>query len=141
MSSPAGARQGGGEGDPASRWCCEAALYESPYGVAHATALLALDPLPLRPDGLQPGMTGGAFGAGMQGILYEEPSIWLFLLVTCLMGGWAAWMTGRAVALTWGPYWQCVLYLALLAWAVRFIHFACSRARCCPCITTSSTPS
>jgi hypothetical protein len=60
----------------------------------------------------------------MQGILYEEPSVWLFLLVTCLMGGWAAWMTGRAVALTWGPYWQCVLYLALLAWAVRFIHFA-----------------
>ena len=60
----------------------------------------------------------------MQGVLYEEPSVWLFLLVTCLMGGWAAWMTGRAVAITWGPYWQCVLYLLLLAGAVRFIHFA-----------------
>lgn len=60
----------------------------------------------------------------MQGILYEEPSFGLFLLVTCLMGGWAAWMTGRAVAITWGPYWQCILYLALMAGAVRFIHYA-----------------
>ena len=34
----------------------------------------------------------------MQGILYEEPSVWLFLLVTLVMGGGAAWMTGRAMA-------------------------------------------
>ena len=60
----------------------------------------------------------------MQGILYEEPSFWLFGLVTVLMGGWAAWMTGRAMALTWKPYWQLILYLLILAAAVRFIHFA-----------------
>lgn len=60
----------------------------------------------------------------MQGIIYEESSIGLFLLVTCLMGGWAAWMTGRAVALIWGSVWQCTAYLLLLAAAVRFIHFA-----------------
>jgi hypothetical protein len=60
----------------------------------------------------------------MQGILYEEPSIWLFLLVTVIMGGSAAWMTGRAMALTWRPYWILVAYLAILAGAVRFIHFA-----------------
>ncbi len=60
----------------------------------------------------------------MQGILYEEPSVWLFLLVTCVMGGWAAWMTGRALALTWRPYWQCIATSVVLAWAVRFIHFA-----------------
>jgi len=24
----------------------------------------------------------------MQGILYEEPSIWQFFFVTCLLGGW-----------------------------------------------------
>ena len=60
----------------------------------------------------------------MQGILYEEPSVWLFLLVTCVMGGWAAWMTGRAVALTWRPVWQCVAATLVLAGAVRFIHFA-----------------
>ncbi|WP_230532498.1 DUF6867 family protein [Microvirga roseola] len=60
----------------------------------------------------------------MQGILYEEPSIWLFLLITVIMGGWAAWMTGRAIAITWGPYWQLVIYLLLLGVAVRFIHYA-----------------
>ena len=60
----------------------------------------------------------------MQGILYEEPSIWLFALVTVCMGGWAAWMTGRAVALTWRPLWQCVAATLVLAGAVRFIHFA-----------------
>ena len=60
----------------------------------------------------------------MQGILYEEPSFWLFGLVTVLMGGWAAWMTGRAIAITWRPYWILVIYLLLLAGAVRFIHYA-----------------
>jgi hypothetical protein len=60
----------------------------------------------------------------MQGILYEEPSVWLFGLVTVLLGGWAAWTTGRATAGTWRPYWQCFVYLLLLAGVVRFIHFA-----------------
>ena len=60
----------------------------------------------------------------MQGILYEEPSAWLFLLVTVLMGGWAAWMTGRACAMTWRPSIVLVAYLLILAAAVRFIHMA-----------------
>ena len=60
----------------------------------------------------------------MQGILYEEPSFWLFLLITVIMGGWAAWMTGRAIALTWRPFWTLLLYLFILGAAVRFIHFA-----------------
>jgi hypothetical protein len=60
----------------------------------------------------------------MQGILYEEHSIWLFLLVTIVMGGWAAWMTGRAIALTWRPTWQIPLYVLMLGMVVRFIHFA-----------------
>ena len=60
----------------------------------------------------------------MQGFLYEEPSIWLFLLITVIMGGWAAWMTGRAMAVTWRPFWMVVLYALLLGAAVRFIHFA-----------------
>lgn len=60
----------------------------------------------------------------MQGILYEEPSLWLFMLVTIVMGGWAAWMTGRAIALTWRPLWQIPLYIVILAAVVRFIHFA-----------------
>jgi hypothetical protein len=60
----------------------------------------------------------------MQGILYEEPSFWLFAFVTVLLGGWAAWMTGRAMALSWKPYWQLIVYLLILAGAVRFIHYA-----------------
>lgn len=60
----------------------------------------------------------------MQGILYEEPTIWLFLLVTVVMGGWAAWMTGRAVAITWRPHFQLVLYILILGLVIRFIHFA-----------------
>jgi hypothetical protein len=60
----------------------------------------------------------------MQGILYEEPSFWLFVLVTCLMGGWAAWMTGRAIAITWRPVWQCIAAMAVLGAVVRFFHYA-----------------
>jgi hypothetical protein len=60
----------------------------------------------------------------MQGILYEEPTIWLFLLVTVVMGGWLAWMTGRAVAITWKPIVQLVIYTLVLGLVVRFIHFA-----------------
>ena len=60
----------------------------------------------------------------MQGILYEEPSAWLFILVTIIMGGAAAWQTGKAVASTWKPLWQLGFYMALLGLAVRFAHFA-----------------
>ncbi len=60
----------------------------------------------------------------MQGILYEEPSFWLFLLITCVLGGWAAWMTGRACAQTWRPYAMFLLYLLPLTAMVRFIHYA-----------------
>ncbi|QPC85913.1 hypothetical protein GA830_03575 [Mesorhizobium sp. NBSH29] len=60
----------------------------------------------------------------MQGILYEEPSILQFFFVTCLLGGWAAWMTGRACAQTWRSYPSLILYLMLLGIAVRFIHHA-----------------
>lgn len=60
----------------------------------------------------------------MQGILYEESSIFLFALVTVLMGGWAAWQTGKAIARTWKPLFQLVLSMLLLGMAVRFIHFA-----------------
>jgi hypothetical protein len=60
----------------------------------------------------------------MQGILYEEPSIWQFFFVTLLLGGGGAWMTGRATAQTWRPMTSLVVYLLLLGIAVRFIHHA-----------------
>jgi hypothetical protein len=60
----------------------------------------------------------------MQGILYEEHSAWLFVLVTVILGGAAAWQMGRSIALTWRPFSILFVYTALLCCGVRFIHFA-----------------
>lgn len=60
----------------------------------------------------------------MQGILYEEGSIWVFLFVTILLGGGGAWMTGRSVALGWNSLVLLTVYLLLLGVGVRFIHHA-----------------
>jgi hypothetical protein len=58
------------------------------------------------------------------GFLYEEDSLGVFLLVTVVLGGGAAALAGRAVALTWRPWWQVVVYMLMLGAAVRFFHFA-----------------
>jgi hypothetical protein len=60
----------------------------------------------------------------MQGILYEEPSIWQFFFVTCLLGGWAAWMTGKACAQTWRSQVALFFYVLGLGIGIRFIHHA-----------------
>jgi hypothetical protein len=53
-----------------------------------------------------------------------EVSLFEFIRVTVILGGGAAWLTGRATARTWSPWWQLVLYVVLLTLALRFIHFA-----------------
>ena len=53
-----------------------------------------------------------------------EGSWGVFVLVTLAMGGGAAWMTGRAVALIWQGWPSCLGALFLLAFPVRFIHYA-----------------
>jgi len=58
------------------------------------------------------------------GLLYEEGSFGVFVLVTITLGGGAAWLAGRAIALTWRPWWQMVAYALILGLAVRFIHFS-----------------
>ena len=60
----------------------------------------------------------------MNGILYEEDYAGLFILVTVIMGGGAAWLAGRAIASTWRPWWHVAGYTLILGLAVRFIHFA-----------------
>ena len=57
-------------------------------------------------------------------ILADEWSLGVFLLVSVCMGGGAAWLAGRAIAATWRPWWHIAAYMALLAVAVRFLHFA-----------------
>jgi hypothetical protein len=56
--------------------------------------------------------------------LYASETLLPVLLVTGALGGGAAWLTGRAIAKTWRPFWHVVIYIALLAAAVRFVHFA-----------------
>jgi len=57
-------------------------------------------------------------------LLSEEGSLGVFLLVTVAMGGGAAWLTGRAIAGTWRPWWQAIAYALILGAVVRFFHFA-----------------
>jgi len=56
--------------------------------------------------------------------LYEEGSFGVFVLVTIILGGGAAALSGRAIATTWRPWWQVVAYSFILGAAVRFIHFS-----------------
>lgn len=58
------------------------------------------------------------------GILYEHANPWIFVWLTCIIGGGTAWLTGRAIALTWRPFWQVLTYMLLLGFTVRFFHFA-----------------
>ena len=60
----------------------------------------------------------------MQGYLYEESSFGVFVLVTLFLGGGTSWLTGRAIAITWRPWWQLVGYMLILAMTVRFLHFS-----------------
>jgi hypothetical protein len=57
-------------------------------------------------------------------LLYEPDHLGAFVLVTLFIGGGAAWLTGRAIALTWRPWWQVVIYALIIAAAERFFHFA-----------------
>lgn len=57
-------------------------------------------------------------------LIYEEGSFGVFLLVTIILGGGAAWLSGRAIALTWRQPWQIFVYGLILGGAVRFIHFS-----------------
>ncbi len=50
--------------------------------------------------------------------------LWVYLLVTVVLGGLAAIVSGRAIAQTWRPQWHVPLYMAILSLAVRFIHYA-----------------
>jgi hypothetical protein len=57
--------------------------------------------------------------------LYAGDNLLLtFPLVTLGMGGAAAYLSGRAIAQTWRPFWHVPLYMLALAVVVRFCHFA-----------------
>jgi hypothetical protein len=58
------------------------------------------------------------------GEIYATENWLQVLFVTGILGGGAAWMTGRACADTWRPLHHVVGYTVLLGAAVRFFHFA-----------------
>jgi hypothetical protein len=53
-----------------------------------------------------------------------EISLADFIIVTCLLGGGAAWMSGRAIALTWRPFIYVLLSMVLFAGFIRWVHYA-----------------
>ena len=58
------------------------------------------------------------------GVIYEEHSVLVFIFVTLILGGGAAWISGRSTAQMWRP-WTILFFSTLgLAVGVRFIHFA-----------------
>lgn len=59
-----------------------------------------------------------------QNSLLWEVTFWEFVLVTVVLAGGAAYLTGRAVARSWLGIGHLVAYMVLLAAATRFIHFA-----------------
>ena len=50
--------------------------------------------------------------------------LWIFLLVSVFMGASTAYVSGRAIAETWRPFWHGIVYALIIGLAVRFIHFA-----------------
>jgi hypothetical protein len=55
---------------------------------------------------------------------YASESLLQIVLVTGIIGGGAAFLAGRGIAQTWRPFWNVLLYMAMLGAAVRFVHFA-----------------
>ena len=58
----------------------------------------------------------------MQAILGTSPAV--FIGVTVILAGIAAFLMGNAIAETWRPWWHNVAYGALLAFATQFMAFA-----------------
>ncbi|MEZ5827876.1 MAG: hypothetical protein R3D01_05575 [Hyphomicrobiales bacterium] len=48
----------------------------------------------------------------------------VFMVLTVIIGGGAAFLSGRGLAHGWKPFWRVFFYMALLAAAVRFFHYA-----------------
>lgn len=51
-------------------------------------------------------------------------SFGVFLGLTVVFAGGCAIMTGSALARTWRPFWQCLVYAPLLAMGDRFLIYA-----------------
>jgi hypothetical protein len=48
----------------------------------------------------------------------------VFIGMTLIIMGFAAYMIGQAMANTWKPFWHAMVYCALLGFGDRFLHMA-----------------
>ena len=53
----------------------------------------------------------------------SDDGLRVFLVLTVIIGGGAAFLAGRGLARAWKPHWRVFFYMALLAGAVRFFHY------------------
>lgn len=53
-----------------------------------------------------------------------EQSFGIFLILTIIMGGGAAYLAGRGLATKWRPLWMAVLAMVPLTLGLRFLHYA-----------------
>jgi len=56
--------------------------------------------------------------------LFIEDSLGIFLIMTVVIGGGAAFLAGRNLASRWRPAWMPAAYMILLGMALRFFHYA-----------------
>jgi hypothetical protein len=56
--------------------------------------------------------------------LFVESNFWIFLLLTVVLGGGAAFMAGRSLAKDWRSVTQLMIFMIPLGLGVRFLHFA-----------------
>ena len=56
--------------------------------------------------------------------LFVEDKLSIFLIMTVVFGGGAAFLAGRALASKWRPMWMPVVYMLPLGAALRFFHYA-----------------
>jgi hypothetical protein len=61
--------------------------------------------------------------------LFIEGHPGVFLLLTIVLGGGAAFMAGRSLAKGWKPLWVALAYMIPMGAAVRFMHFALYEAK------------
>ena len=57
---------------------------------------------------------------------YSNESLIQVALITLVLGGGCAILTGRAIALTWRSIWTAVIAMVPMGLAVRFVHFGAS---------------
>ena len=61
--------------------------------------------------------------------IFVEQNPWIFLLLTVVMGGGAAFMAGHSLAGGWKPMGLLLAYMLPFTAGVRFLHFALFEAQ------------